>query len=297
MKEKRMRSAFFVLLSGALWGLMGIFVRYFSALGLSSMSIVSIRVITTALILGIVLLIKDRDLFRIKLKDCWCFLGTGLFSIIFFNFCYFSAMNHTSLSVAAVLLYTEPIMVMLMAALLFREKLGWRSAAACGLAFIGCVFVAGIIGGAETVSPKALIFGLLSAFGYGLYSIFGRYALNKGYAPLTIAFYTFVFASVGSLFFLKNTQVVLMGQFGLWDWCVAVLMGIVVTVLPYVFYTIGLAGVSAGSAAIMASVEPVVATLVSVILFREGINLWGILGILLVLASIVLLNLPQKNKK
>ena len=74
-------------------------------------------------------------------------------------------------------------------------------------------------------------------------------------------------------------------------------MGLVVTVLPYVFYTIGLAGVSAGSAAIMASIEPVVATLVSLIVFREGITLYGVLGILLVLSSIVILNIPLKGIK
>lgn len=297
MKNNGTTSALFVILAGVLWGLMGIFVRYFNALGLSSMTVVAIRAITTALILGVVLLIKDRRLFRIRLKDCWCFIGTGMVSIIFFNFCYFSAMNYTSLSVAAVLLYTEPIMVMFMAALLFKEKLGLRNIIACALAFAGCVFVAGIVGSAPAISGKALLFGLLSAFGYGLYSIFGRFALNKGYQPLTIAFYTFVFASVAAVFLIDYSEVSLISRFDLWDWTVAFLMGLIVTVLPYVFYTIGLAGVSAGSAAIMASIEPVVATLVSLIVFREGITLYGVLGILLVLSSIVILNIPLKGIK
>lgn len=285
-----------VILAGALWGLMGIFVRYFTARGFSSMSVVAIRVITTAVILGVILLCMDRTLFRIRFKDCWCFLGTGLLSIIFFNYCYFSAMNVTSLSVAAVLLYTEPIMVMFLAAILFREKLGIRNIFACLLAFAGCVFVTGIIGETQPISAAALIYGLLSAFGYGLYSIFGRYALNKGYKPLTIAFYTFVFASVGALLLIDYSEIALVRAFALWDWIVAVLMGIVVTVCPYLLYTEGLSGVNAGNAAIMASVEPVVATLVSFFVFKEQITLFGIIGIFLVLSSIVVLNVSIRKK-
>ncbi len=296
MKNKRVFSAFCVILAGVLWGLMGIFVRHFEALELTSMTIVGIRVTVTAVILGIALLIYDRRLFQVRFKDCWCFVGTGMVSIIMFSFCYFTTMTYTSLSVAAVLLYTEPIMVMLMAAVLFREKLSVRSGIAAALAFLGCFFVAGIIGEAQELPVKALITGLLSAFGYGLYSIFGRYALNKGYHPLTIAFYTFVFAAVGAVFLIKPQQYALILAFTAWDAVVAVLMGIVVTVLPYVFYTIGLSGIESGSAAIMASVEPVVATVVSIVVFHEGITLWGIIGIMLVLSSIVILNLKQNKR-
>jgi len=296
MKNKSVFCAFCVIMAGVLWGMMGIFVRYFEKIGLDSMTIVGIRVTVTAAILGIVLLIYSPKLFCIKFKDCWCFIGTGMVSIVMFSFCYFTTMTFTSLSVAAVLLYTEPIMVMLMAAVLFKEKLTAKSGFAALLAFMGCFFVAGIIGEAQSVPPKALLTGLLSALGYGLYSIFGRYALNKGYHPLTIAFYTFVFAAVGSVFLIDPQQYAMISTFNGKDIVVAVLMGIVVTVLPYVFYTIGLSGTESGSAAIMASVEPVVATIVSLLIFREGITIWGVIGIMLVLSSIVILNTKTKKR-
>ncbi|MBR4078897.1 MAG: DMT family transporter, partial [Christensenellaceae bacterium] len=154
-----------------------------------------------------------------------------------------------------------------------------------------------IIGNAQALPINALVTGLLSAFGYGLYSIFGRYALNKGYHPLTIAFYTFVFATIGVVFLISPQQYSLIAEFSAKDALVAVLMGIVVTVLPYVFYTIGLSGIESGSAAIMASVEPVVATVVSIFIFKEDITLWGIIGILLVLSSIIILNIKTKKNR
>ena len=111
---------FLVLLSGCLWGSMGLFVRKLTQAGLSSLEIVGIRAFSTVILMGIALLILNRSLFRIKLKDVWCFVGTGICSILLFNYCYFTAINITSLSIAAVLLYTAPAFVMLMSYVLFK---------------------------------------------------------------------------------------------------------------------------------------------------------------------------------
>ena len=73
----------YILLAGILWGCMGLFVRPLSQKGLNSWDIVFLRAVLTAVCMGIFLLIYDRRLFRIKLKDIWCFLGTGLLSIVF----------------------------------------------------------------------------------------------------------------------------------------------------------------------------------------------------------------------
>ena len=62
------------------------------------------------------------------------------------------------------------------------------------------------------------------------------------------------------------------------------------------FYTIGLSYVKASSAAIMASVEPVVATIAGVLVFHEGLTAPSLIGILLVMGAITLLNLPAKQK-
>lgn len=102
-----------VIQAGIFWGSMGIFVRKFEECGLGSLDIVAIRAITTMCILFLFLLFYNRSLLRIKLRDLWCFLGTGLLSIVFFNYCYFRAITMTSLSVAAVLLYTAPAFVSL----------------------------------------------------------------------------------------------------------------------------------------------------------------------------------------
>ena len=176
-----------VILAGILWGSMGIFVRKFEECGLGSLDIVAIRAITTMCILFLFLLFYNRSLLRIKLRDLWCFLGTGLLSIVFFNYCYFRAITMTSLSV----LYTAPAFVMVLSYLLFHEKFTVRKSIALVLTFVGCVFVTGIIGSSQTLSGKGILIGIGAGFGYALYSIFGRFALKKGYDSFTISFYTF----------------------------------------------------------------------------------------------------------
>lgn len=83
----------------------------------------------------------DRKAFQIQGKDFLCFIGTGGLSIVFFNYCYFKTM--TSLSIAAILLYTAPSIVMVLSAVLFREKMSKKKLAALAVTFAGCVCVTG----------------------------------------------------------------------------------------------------------------------------------------------------------
>nr|WP_316622496.1 DMT family transporter [uncultured Ruminococcus sp.] len=105
---KKKLAVFFVLIAGTLWGCIGIFVRRYNAMGLSSMQTVAIRMVIAAVLFALFVLIYKRSLFKIHLKDIWIFLGSGVISVGLFTYCYFSSIELSSLSVAAVLLYTAP---------------------------------------------------------------------------------------------------------------------------------------------------------------------------------------------
>ena len=205
-------------------------------------------------------------------------------------------MTLTSLSVAAVLLYTAPAFVMLMSAVLFQEKLSLQKIAALVIAFLGCAFVSGIVGGAGALSAKGILYGLGAGFGYALYSIFGRYALQKGYDSLTISFYTFLCSSICTLFLADRGIVAEVFAGNMVMGVKTILLVLIVTLFPYLFYTKGLSGVENGTASVLASVEPVVATLVGVVVYKETLNLWNVIGIGMVLFSIVLINVDLNRK-
>ena len=162
------------------------------------------------------------------------------------------------------------------------------------LAFTGCVLVSGV-GGNAAFSWKGLLLGLGSGFFYALYSIFGRYAINRGYGAWTMTFYTFLFCSIGCAF-LSDWQLIgaaVANSSGTVLWIVG--LGLVTAFLPYVLYSMGLERMESSKASILASVEPVVSALFGVFVFRETLSVWGVLGIAMVLGAIIVLNVKKKK--
>ncbi|MDO4978424.1 MAG: EamA family transporter, partial [Eubacteriales bacterium] len=287
---------FLILLAGILWGTIGLFIRVLNDKGMESMDIVMVRAIVTAILLFIYLFLYDKSLLKIRWKDLWCFLGTGLCSIVFFNYCYFKAITLTSLSIAAVLLYTAPAIVMVLSVLLFQEKVTAQKIVAIIATFLGCMFVTGIIGSAEGLNAVGILVGLGSGFGYALYSIFSRFALERGYHSLTISFYTFLLAMFGTFPFssLSKIRMVCLQSPSMVVFCL--IFGLFSTVIPYIVYTTGLKEMENSKASIIASIEPVTATLMGVLLYHERLKGLEALGVFLVIGSIIISNIEWKRR-
>ena len=260
------------------------------------MDICFLRGFVTFMVMLTGLLIFDRKALRIKWKDIWCFIGTGALSVTFFNFCYFKTITLTSLSVAAVLLYTAPAFVMVMSFFLFKESMTKRKVLALVVAFVGCVFVSGVVTGGGDLNVRGILVGLGAGFGYALYSIFGRYALQRGYTSITITFYTFLFATVATIFMVDVSSIYNIVETHSSIGVYAVFMILLVTLFPYLCYTKGLAGMENGTASVIASIEPVMATALGILIYKEEMTLAGAFGMILVLGSIVMLNSEGKKR-
>ena len=283
-----------IIIAACFWGSMGIFVRKLSEYGFSPIQIVSIRITLAALFFALILLVKDRSGFKILPRDIPLFLGLGFGSILFFTICYFTAITIMPLSTAAILLYTSPIWIVLMSAIFFREKMNCKKLVALALAFAGCVLVSGISG--EGITLKGLLIGLGSGIGYGLYSILGTVALRR-YTPYTVTTYTFLLAAIGSWFICNPAD--MLSKFSaasnstnLILFCF--LTALITAVIPFLFYTLGLRTVEASKAGILATLEPMVATIVGITCFSEALTLHSGMGIALILAAAVELNWKQK---
>ncbi len=290
MKNRRGIGPALIILAGCFWGSMGIFVRKLNTYGFSAIQIVSIRITLAALTFCLLLLIRDRAGFRISLRDLPLFVGLGFGSILFFTVCYFSAITIMPLSTAAILLYTSPIWIMLMSVLFFHEKLNRRKVLALAMAFAGCVLVSGISG--EGITPAGLLLGLGSGIGYGLYSILGIVALRR-YSPYAVTTWTFLIAAAGSWLICGPAD--MLSKFAgaadlpfLLFFCC--LTALITAVIPFLSYTLGLRTVEASRAGILATVEPMVATLIGILVFSEPLTLLSGLGILLILSAVILLN-------
>lgn len=284
-----------VLGAGICWGFMGFFTRNLGNYGIDTEGAIILRCGIAAVAFLIAILITDPSQLKIRFKDIWCFIGSGLLSLLFFTFCYFNAISMMNLSTAAILLYIAPAVVTLVSAVLFKEKITPVKAVAVVLSFAGCCLVSGVIGGLA-ITVKGLLFGIGSGVGYAFYTIFSRFALERGYKSNTINLYSCLLASVGASVIWSPVQCVtsMFSSVSALIWCV--LAGIITCFVPYLLYTYSLTGLENGKASVIASVEPVVASLVGIFVFKEKIDLWSFLGIVLVLTAIIMLNIKKKEK-
>lgn len=211
------------------------------------------------------------------------------FQHVFFNFCYFSAIQKLNISVAAALLYTAPVFVSLLSSFLFGERITRRHVVCMGLVLLGCVLVSNIRLNETNWSIVGVALGIGAGIGYAFYSIFSRYALKKGYHPVTIILYTFIFASIGTAFFVNPislVQQVLSPNAGF----LCILYALATTLLPYFLYTTGLTYLENSRASMLAAIEPVTATVLGIICFKEIPSVLELSGILLILVGIKILN-------
>lgn len=220
----------------------------------------------------------------------------GIASYLFFNYCYMTSIGINSLSVAALLMYTSPIWVTAAGAIFFKEKLTLRKIIALIAAMGGCALVS--LQGQVAMTSAGLIYGLLSGFGYALYSIFGSIAVKR-VQPLTATFYAFLAASVAGiplLFVMPGCDTIahMSTPTGA---LLGIGVGVVCTLLPYILYTTGLKCLTSGEASVISITEPVVASIVGLTVFGEGITLWGGIGMLIVIGALVLLETGGSKKE
>ena len=283
----------------SLWGIIGLFVSNLYAIGFTPLQVVAVRAIAASIFLITYTLLKNPKAFKIKGSDSKYFIGTGIISIVLFNWCMFVAIEETSISVAAILLYTAPAFVTIFARLLFKEKLTIRKMLALAVTIVGCAFVVGVFPKfSGTISLFGLVVGIGSGFFYALYSIFGKFALEK-YDSLTVTVYTFIFAAVAVTPFS-----------GIWSalnlftdiksWLYIIGLGFLSTMLAFILYTKGLQYVESSRASIIATIEPVVAAVIGFFIFTEKLQMWQYVGIMMVIAAVIIVQetserLPKKS--
>ena len=287
---KRFAPVLAVVTAGVLWGIISLFIRHLSAAGLDALQITWIRLAVAAPLFTLAVAALRREALRIRPRDLWMFVGTGIISIVLFNVCYFYTMVQAQASVAVVLLYTSPVFIMLLSAILFKERVTPVKIAALVLTVAGCACVAGL-SGTSGLTPLTLLTGLASGFFYGLYTIFGRYALAR-YGSLTVTVYTFVLGFCGALPVCGAGEVVqtVAAAPGLLWWCLGI--GVLCTVVPYFLYTWGLARLEPTRAAILVAVEPMVGAVLGLTLWHESRSPVKLVGIVLILAALILPGLP-----
>ena len=283
------------LTAGCLWGTVGVFVRVFTGLGYSPLSIVFVRMsIAFALTFVALLVTGRRNLLHVRLRDLWCFIGTGVSSAILLNLFFSLSVLMNSLSLAAILISTAPVFVVILSAPIFGERITAVKVQALILCFAGCALTSGVVSGGPVFSAGGVIIGLLAGLGYAMYSLFTRAALNRGYDSLTVNVYSFGIGALACAPFANFALIAATVSDAPGRMAVLLVAHTLCTSLfPYILYTYSMKYLDTGKASILVSVEPVAATFFGLALYSETLSAVSVAGIVLVLFAIALLTLPR----
>lgn len=282
----------YIILAGLFWGTSGIFVEYLAPYGFSSPQMTFVRAIVSFVCMLLYILIRDRSLFKTNAKELLLFMGSGL-AFYFTATCYFLSMQLTSVSTAVVLMYTAPIFVMIYSVTFLGEKLSKTKLVALVAMIAGCGFVSGIIGGLE-FNTLGIFVGFMSGISYAVYNIFTKIQMQKGINPVKANLYCFLFSVIASLFMSEPFRIpeIIISSPAV-TFCLCIGMGIVSCILPYFLYSTALKYIPAGTASSLAIIEPMSATLLSVIILGEQISLYQVAGIVLIIVAVFLLSIEK----
>lgn len=275
-----------IIAAAVLWGSIGVAGRVAFRAGVTPLEAAFLRALIAFLAVGSIVLATDPSLLRIRRGDVGLFAAFGAVSIAAFFFVYLYAISRTTVATAAILLYTAPVFVIILSALLFREPFTRAKGIAVLLAFAGCVLVVrGYDPAALRVNLPGMLAGLASGLTYAMYSIFGKTALRR-YSPITTLTYALGFGAV-----ILGAVALPLGAVRLAHpsaaWASIVYLALITTLLAQWLYLAGLRHVEAGRASLVATLEPVIAAIFGFALLGEGLERWQILGGALVLSAVL----------
>ncbi|MEF2144415.1 MAG: EamA family transporter [Desulfovibrionaceae bacterium] len=278
-----LRGCLYVLCAACLWGLIGPLSKFIFAQGISPLEAAFWRAA-----FGWVFFLVHASLckqIRISIRDAVPLILFGLVCISVFYGSYQLAIDYAGIALAAVLLYTAPAWVAVLSRLVLGEQLTPLKMTCVVLTILGVTLISlgpQMAGGANiSLSGLGLFTGLASGFTYALYYIFGKKYLSR-YATPTI----FVYAMpVGALtlfpfvHFQSKTPTA---------WILLLLLAALTSYGAFSAYYAGLKRLEATRAAVLATLEPLVAAVLAYLLFDEQFGFWGYLGSSLIIGAVFL---------
>ena len=274
--------------AASIWGTLGFFAKILYAEGVSFEALVAVRAsVGWAAMLLFLLLTRGTKSLLVAGRDLLFLVPLGLVGVGAFYLLYFFTVRESTVGTAAILLYSSPAFVVVLAWIFLKETLGFLRLLALGLTF-GGIFL--VVGGYDPstleVSPLILATGLLSGLTYGLYSIFGKPVAGR-LEPAVILSYALGIGAVLLVLAALPTLYTLAGLSS-GSYALLLMLAVVHTALAFGLYTAGLRRLDAGQAAIVATVEPVVAGAAGIIMLGEEVTAPKLAGAVLVLAGAAL---------
>lgn len=283
---------FLACLSAVTYGTIPLFAIPLKRMDFSFDSVLFYRFLFCVLMIGTYLIYKKVS-FRITMQEGGLLLMLGLMYSCSSEFL-FLGYDYMPAGVASTILFLYPVLVALIMGLGFKEKISWPVWVAIALAFLGVMTLNG--GEGTAIVPLGLFIVFLSALTYALYMVIINKSRLRIMNGIKVSFYSMVVCMI--FFFCKS---LLNGTFQTIPSAEAgvnlILFALVATVISLIALVYAIQLIGSTLTSVMGSMEPLVAVIISVMLFNEPFSSNMAVGILLIIVAVILTVLSERLVK
>jgi drug/metabolite transporter, DME family len=250
------------------------------------------------LVLLPILLWRGRQRIALPRPDLIQCLVLGTLGVAASNYFYYVAIQKTSVAIAIVIQYTAPVWVLLYVVARRQQKLTPQKVVAVGVAITGIALTIGIVGGSSGVlhlDSYGFIAAVLASFSFAFYNVGGHRILAR-YDRWRVLVWTLASASVFWLFVNPPWKVVA-AHYAPAQWLFLFVFSMLSVLGSFSLYFLGLQHLEPTRAIIASCLEPVFSILLAASFLGEIVRPIQTLGIVLVLAAIVIVQLPGRGSE
>lgn len=248
-------------------------------------SVLFYRFALAVVMLGMLMMAQGKSLL-VSMKELALLAVLGVvFSTssitLYFSFCFMDA------GIASTLLFVYPVMVAVIMAVLFKEKLSAAAIFAIVLALTGIALLYEGDGGA-TLSTVGVLLVMLSSLSYAVYIV----VVNKSPLRISSLKLTFYVLFFGMLTILANSFITGIHIQMLTTprmWMCALMLALLPTVFSLVLMVISVHEIGSTPTAVMGALEPLTAVVIGVMVFGEQLTLRLSVGIVLILVAVIII--------
>ena len=279
----KLRGMLLASLASSFWAISGISGEIlFKQFNFSSDWLVSTRTLMSGILLFmIVIFIKKKSILR-PLKNKWDSMG-----IILFGVAGMYLVQYTNVSFATILQFTAPFFIFIYESIKNRKLPSVLTITLLFMTILGVVFIATKGNFSNlSVSLEALLFGLVSAIMIAFYSTYPKKLLKK-YGSITVVGWGMIIGSVISNIIHPIWKI--QGDINTKSIIQVIIVVILGTSIAYLIYIASLNYISSSLAGILTAFEPVLAAVLSVVIFGLKFSIIELIGFVLVFVSIFIL--------
>lgn len=270
-----------IIIAMILWGTIGIFRRYIL---LSSSLLAFSRGMIGAVFLYVYLKFRKYELPKITNRKQFGLLVLSGVLMGLNWLCLFEAYNYTSVAIATLCYYMQPIMIVLVSPLLFREKLTGKKLLCVAVALLGMVFVSGVLE-TQVGGLIGIVLGLLAAVLYGVVVIMNKFITDvDSYQKTMIQLVSAAIIMIPYMVITNDTLVITMDVVSI---VMLVIVCVVHTGIAYALYFGAIPHIKTQTVALLSYLDPVVAILLSAMLLHEPLSVLGLVGAICILGSTI----------